>query len=111
VFQTNTARREPEGFLQRVTLKNLFLVLKQLQLLKIQLLLFLAQMLVLDMLLLPYPLPLVHLYSWGGSRDTHTHTLPKPRAENFTSLMQEPGCWARILPSNGAYSMWQKQDG
>lgn len=108
----NTARLEPEGFLQRLTPKNLFLFLKQLQLLKIQLLLFLAQLLLLDMLLLPYPLPLVYLYSLGRVQGhTHTHPHPKPRVENLISLMQESGCWARSLPSNATSSMQQKRDG
>lgn len=110
VFEMNTARLEPEGFLQRLTPKNLFLFLKQLQLLKIQLLLFLAQLLLLDMLLLPYPLPLVHLYSLGRVQG-HTHTLPKPRVENLIFLMQELGCRARSLPSNATSSMRQKRDG
>lgn len=98
VFQMNTARLEPEGFLQRLTPKNLFLVLKQLQLLKIQLLLFLAQLLVLDMLLLPYPLPLVHLYSLGRVQGhTHKHTSKaKSRKPHF------PDAGLRLLGQNSS---------
>lgn len=98
VFQMNTARLEPEGFLQRLTPKNLFLVLKQLQLLKIQLLLFLAQLLVLDMLLLPYPLPLVHLYSLGRVQGhTHKHSSKaKSRKPHF------PDAGLRLLGQNSS---------
>lgn len=62
----NTARLKKVFWFQRFTPNNLFLLLKQLQLLKIQLLLFLVLLLMLDMLLLPYPLLVACLVVHSG---------------------------------------------
>lgn len=110
MFQMNPARLEPEGFLQSLTPKNLFLVLKAAAAAENSASAFSGTIAHAGHAVAPTPLPLVHLYSLGRVQG-HTHTFPKPRGEKFISLTQEWGGWPRCPPSNAASSMQQKQDG
>lgn len=111
VFQMNPARVEPEGFLQSLTPKNLFLVLKAAAAAENSASAFSGAIACAGHAVAPTFSTTGPSVQSGEGPGTHTHALPKPRGEKFISLTQEWGCWARSLPNNAASSMRQKQDG
>lgn len=111
VFQMNPARLEPEGFLQSLTPKNLFLVLKAAAAAENSASAFSGAIACAGHAVAPTSSTTGPSVQSGEGPGTHTHSFPKPKGEKLISLTQEWGCCPKSLPNDAASSMRQKQDG